>query len=573
MSTTKHLINSIETSVYENLLGLVSCNDGLQVLPDCNSVVRKDYESYRQKGKVILISGGGSGHEPMFAGFVGSGLLTGAVAGDIFASPPPGKTMKLIETIVDKNAKNEILIIVANYTGDRLNFGLVRERALLKGFKVDMFIFGEDVAFYGEGKMTGRRGLAGISLIHKIAGALAEEGKDLKAIKSALEEYAPLIGTISISLTSCNIPSLGSSFTLASDEIELGLGVHGEAGVQRLKLCSAHDVVAVMANHLVGPTALLKDVISKRNNKIVVLLNNTGGLSQFELNIVAKEAVNQFQALNLSVERIYTGAFMTSFSMSGISMTAMAVDQKILELLDRPSASSSWSQLIDTPKVVNRSAILENSKLGPKDATLDYEAIDGLTFGRELFLRAIELSCNALISSEKHLNELDTELEKKLKPSFLQLSQLCETHMGGTSGAIYSLLFTAASKAIVTNSKRIGNSYDYIDLWRDVLKSSLQTITQYSSAKPGDRSMLDSLHSAYEALVGCDHSVPFHEIAKLVADSAKRGAESTASMTANVGRASYVNKASIKRPDPGAVGVSVWIDSIAQAFNEFMPSD
>ncbi|CAG2119666.1 unnamed protein product, partial [Medioppia subpectinata] len=149
MIKTKHLINSIETSVYESLIGLAAGNDGLQVIPECNSVVRKDYQTYRKTGKVMLISGGGSGHEPMFAGFVGSGLLTGAVSGEIFASPPPRKTLKLIETIGDKNGNNEILIIVANYTGDRLNFGLAREHALLKGYKVEMFIFGEDVAFYG----------------------------------------------------------------------------------------------------------------------------------------------------------------------------------------------------------------------------------------------------------------------------------------------------------------------------------------------------------------------------------------------------------------------------------------
>ncbi|CAG2118081.1 unnamed protein product, partial [Medioppia subpectinata] len=311
-----------------------------------------------------------------------------------------------------------------------------------------------------------------------------------------------------------------------------------------------------MLNHLVGRSSLLNDTIGRHNNRIVILLNNTGGLSLFELNIIVKETVNQLQTRKLCVERIYLGCFMTSFSMSGVSLSAMAVDDRILQLLDSPSASSAWTQLLNTPKVLNRSVILQNPIPSPKDETPDYETIDGLKFGRELFVRAIELSCKALISSEKHLNELDTELgdgdcgstlsgasklllklitEKQLKPSFFQLSHFCEANMGGTSGAIYSLMFTAASQAIRANVKRIDRSYDYIDLWRDVIKYSLQTITQYSFAKPGDRSML----------------------------------ESTASMSANVGRASYVNKASIARPDPGAIAVSIWIDSIAQAFNEF----
>ena len=339
---------------------------------------------------------GGAGHEPMFPGFVGTGLLTAAVSGDIFASPPTRRTVKLIEKITENKTKNEVLIIIANYTGDRLNFGLAREHLLLKGYKIDLFVFGEDVAFYGEGKKIGRRGLAGISLIHKIAGALAEEGMSLKEIKTTLTDFSELIGTISVSLSSCNIPGTGSSFTLASDEIELGLGAHGEAGVQRLKLCPAQDVVKVMLHNLVGKTSVLSEPISKQNNRIVVLVNNLGGLSLFEINIIVKEVVTQLEELKFKVERIYSGTFMTSFSMAGMSITAMAVNSRILELLDRPSTSFCWNQLLNAPKILNRSVILKTNEFCD-EKELNYQSIDGLDFGQQLFIRCIELSCKALV--------------------------------------------------------------------------------------------------------------------------------------------------------------------------------
>jgi len=334
----------------------------------------------------------------MFSGFVGSGLLTAAIAGDIFTSPPAGRTLKLIETIVPKDSDNEILIIVANYTGDCLNFGLALERAILDGYKADIFVFGEDVAFYGEGKRTGQRGLAGIAFIHKIAGALADEGLDLKTIKSALEYFAPSIGTISISLTACNIPGHGASFTIGPNDIELGLGAHGEAGIQRLELCSANKIVETMLTHVVGQSSPLKDYLKQNNNQIVVLINNLGGMSQFEFNIIIKETVSQLQNLKFFINRIYCGHFMTSFDMSGISITVMAVNKRTLQLLDAPSSSSVWNQLQNKPKIVNKDIFLTKSNFVQSDKTSEYEAIDGLKFGRHLFLRSIELSCEALVS-------------------------------------------------------------------------------------------------------------------------------------------------------------------------------
>ncbi|CAG2113852.1 unnamed protein product [Medioppia subpectinata] len=577
-------------NVSDCLLGLALTNDGLIMIPKCNSIVRKDYHEYRKSGNVMLISGANS---PMFAGFVGTGLLTGVVSGEIFASPPSRMAYKLIETIADQDLDNEILIIVANYTGDRLNFGLALEHALLKEYKVDMFVFGDDVAFYGKPKSAGRRGLAGIAFVHKIAGALADEGYTSHKIKSNLEQYGAQIGTISISLNYAKKPSTAAlpsiKSKLAADTFVLGMGVHGEDGVEKVKMCSAHDMVDIMLEQLVGRKSLLNDSIHRHNNRVAIIINNTGGLSIFELNIIAKETAHQLRDRNIRVERLYVGSFMTSFSMAGVSLSALAVDDRLLELLDRPSVSSAWTQALNAPQIVNPCAELADRALSQSTETTDYDAIDGLPFGRQLFVRAVQLSCERLITSENinHLNDLDTDVgdgdcgstlsnaanhflaiiqTQQLKPSFFQMSHMCEYNMGGASGALYSLLFTAASQAIRSNVRKIDQSYDCINLWKDVLKYCLQTITQYSSAKPGDRSMLDPLYSAYQILGKCDHTLKYHEIAKLVAQGAKDGADSTASMVANVGRASY--SPSVRKPDAGAVGVAIWMDAIAEAFRE-----
>ena len=358
--------------------------------------------------KTYYFISGGAGHEPAEAGFVGKGLLTGSISGKIFAAPPAGKILKLIKTIAKRDKSNQVLLIFPNYTGDRLNFGLACEKAKLEGYKVETHVFGDDCTFYGEEKRVGRRGLAGIVLAHKIAGALTEEGKSLEQIKQVLLQVDKSIGTISISLSECNIPGLGSSFSLGQDEMELGLGLHGEAGFTRLKVSSAKKGVELMLNQLLGKDSYLdRHFKDNDNRKIAVMVNNLGGLSQFELNIVSKEVILQVEQLGFSIERYYCGTFKTSFDMSGVSITILGVDEKILKLLDAPCQSPGWTQQFTPTFKINHSELLVRTTNSVKDS-IDY-SFDNLKFGRELFLNAVKLSCEKLIINESYLNELDRE--------------------------------------------------------------------------------------------------------------------------------------------------------------------
>ena len=245
----------------------------------------------------------------MFAGFTGTGLLTAGISGDIFASPPSKKIVKLIINMLGQQKHREVLFLVANYTGDRLNFAQAKESLRTLNYNIDMFVFGEDMAFYGQGKRTGRRGLAGISLMIKMAGALADEGLSMAMIKEKLEYYTKQIGTISLALTPCIIPGRGISFNLKPDEMEVGLGAHGEAGVAKVKLMNAKDSVHKLIGFLLDEKSSLLKSIKLNNNRVVVLLNNLGGLSQFEINLVAGEVVKQLNEFNLVIERIYSGNY------------------------------------------------------------------------------------------------------------------------------------------------------------------------------------------------------------------------------------------------------------------------
>jgi len=290
-TVTKKLINNPRDVVNEALEGIVAANPGLNVLKGHSVIIREDVEELRKEGKVTLISGGGSGHEPAHAGFVGKGMLTAAVAGAVFTSPPTKSILAAIRA-VGKGNDAGTLLIVKNYTGDRLNFGFAAERAKAEGMKVEMVVVGEDCALTSKDKTAGRRGLCGTILIHKIAGALAEEGKSLEEILQVVKTAASTMGTIGVSLGPCSVPGSLPSFVLGSDEMELGLGIHGEPGVKRVKMDQADQVVQTMVNHMCDiQSGAAHKLNLKSGDSVALVVNNLGGTSVLELNIVAGSAI------------------------------------------------------------------------------------------------------------------------------------------------------------------------------------------------------------------------------------------------------------------------------------------
>src|SRR4051812_14174180 len=331
----KKLINRPEAVVEEMIEGLVAVDPGLERLPGQTVVIRADAAEVRDR-LVALISGGGSGHEPAHAGYVGRGMLSAAVAGDVFTSPGPDAVLATIRAVTGPPGA---VLIVKNYTGDRLNFGLAAEMARAEGYVVEMVIVADDVALAASTENAGRRGLAGTIFVHKVAGAAAEAGAGLAQVAAEARAAATAVGTMGVALSPCTVPAAGAAgFALGPDEVELGLGIHGEPGVRRGPLEPADDLV----------DRLLETIVAEarpgfaRNDRVVLLVNNLGATPTMELAIVARRALAGLEARGLVVERAYVGTFLSALEMAGVSLSVLRVDDRRLSRLDAPTDAPAW---------------------------------------------------------------------------------------------------------------------------------------------------------------------------------------------------------------------------------------
>jgi dihydroxyacetone kinase len=332
----KKFINRPEDVAEEMLDGLLLLHPGSVRLAGHKVIVRADAERLRER-QVAIISGGGSGHEPAHAGYVGLGMLSAAVAGDVFTSPSSDAVFAAIKATAGKPGA---LLVVKNYTGDRLNFGLAAEMARAEGIAVEVLLVEDDVALKGTGQRTGARGLAGTILIHKLVGAAADEGMSLAEVTALGRAAVQSLATMGVSLSAGTSPAVGRpGFELAEDEMELGLGIHGEPGVKRAKLQPANELTET----------LLAQILQHGNfgaeNRVAVMINNLGATTPMELAIIARHAVPFLRAKGFVVERAYAGSFLTSLDMAGISISMLGVDDERLCWLDAPTTAPAWPNL------------------------------------------------------------------------------------------------------------------------------------------------------------------------------------------------------------------------------------
>jgi len=305
----KKLINDVAHVVPDMLHGLTALHAGLTLLDGQNIVLRADAAQAAARGEVALISGGGSGHEPAHGGYVGAGMLSAAVAGEVFTSPSTDAVLAAIRAVAGTGG---VLLIVKNYTGDRLNFGLAAEIARAEGIAVEMVVVADDVALAAQGDHAGRRGLAGTVLVHKIAGAAAASGASLADVAQVAREAAAAMGTMGVALSACTVPAAGKpGFALGEREIEWGLGIHGEAGVERGTLVPAAEVAARLLGQIV------EDLRLAPGERVALLVNNLGGTPASELDITAGAALDQLAARGIAVERAWAGTFLSALDMAG----------------------------------------------------------------------------------------------------------------------------------------------------------------------------------------------------------------------------------------------------------------
>ncbi len=326
----KKLINALDTVLSEALDGFVASHADIVTLGDGHQFVRR---RTLKPGKVALISGGGSGHEPLHAGFVGHGMLDAACPGQVFTSPTPDQMLAAAQA-VDTGAG--VLYIVKNYEGDVMNFEMAAETAT---GAVKTVITDDDVAVETSTYSTGRRGVAGTLIVEKLVGAAAEEGRSLEALQTFGRSVNGRTRSMGVALTSCTVPAAGKpTFTLADDEMEMGVGIHGEPGRRRVKLASANEIAAELTNTILG------DLQLKKGAPVLLLVNGFGGTPSMELYLMANAVRHVLAGHGLTVARSLTGPYVTSLEMAGCSVTVMAMDDEAIRLWDAPvhTAALHW---------------------------------------------------------------------------------------------------------------------------------------------------------------------------------------------------------------------------------------
>ena len=326
-------MNDPDRMVDEELEGLVSLHrNTLRRIPGTNVIVRKDAP---QIGKVGVVGGGGSGHEPMQAGYVGRGMLDAAVAGEIFTAPPPNQIHRAIREV---DGHEGVLLVVNNFAGDTMNFGLAEEMGKKDGIRVEHVIVNDDVAV---AEKENRRGIAGGILVEKIAGAKAEKRGSLAEVRELAQRAIDNTRSMGVALTSCTLPSLGKPmFSILEDEMELGIGVHGERGVKRARLGSADEIVRVLLDRISGDLGLV------RGDRVALLVNGMGGTSLMELLILLRRSLQLLDEAGVVVSRPMAGNLVTSLDMSGASLTVTRLDDELSQMLDAADSTPGFPKLL-----------------------------------------------------------------------------------------------------------------------------------------------------------------------------------------------------------------------------------
>lgn len=328
----KKILNDVDSVENEMIQGLVkSAPKMLRKLDYGTIVVRAN----KKEGKVALVSGGGSGHEPAHAGYVGTGMLDGAVAGTVFTSPTPDQVLEGIKAVATDQG---VLCIVKNYTGDIMNFEMAIEMAADEDIKADYVVVNDDVAVRDSLYTTGRRGVAGTVFVHKIAGAKAEQGASLADVKGVAEKVVANVRSMGMAIEPCTVPAAGKpGFELADDEMEIGIGIHGEPGTHREKLRSANEIAKMLVDEILSD-------LDYKGRDVVVMVNGMGGTPLMELYIVNNFVQDYLKEQGVHVYDTMVGNYMTSIEMAGFSLTILRLDDEMKALYDAPADTLAWKK-------------------------------------------------------------------------------------------------------------------------------------------------------------------------------------------------------------------------------------
>lgn len=328
----KKFINAVDQVENEMILGMVKAYPKYLRKLDCGNVVVR---AKKKEGKVALISGGGSGHEPAHGGFVGEGMLDAAVAGAVFTSPTPDQILEGIKAVATDKG---VLMVVKNYTGDVMNFEMAAELAEMEGISVKHVVTNDDVAVDGSLYTVGRRGVAGTIFVHKIAGALAETGADLEAVQSVAQKVIDNVRTMGAAIAPCTVPAAGKpGFALKENEMEVGIGIHGEPGTHKEAMRPVNEVVDLLLDKILAD-------IDYAGSEVAVMINGAGATPLMELFIINNHLADVLAEKGIKVYRTFVGEYMTSLEMEGFSISLLRLDEQMKELLEAKADTPAWKE-------------------------------------------------------------------------------------------------------------------------------------------------------------------------------------------------------------------------------------
>jgi triose/dihydroxyacetone kinase / FAD-AMP lyase (cyclizing) len=557
MLGVKHFINDRSSIVTEALDAAVMLGEGRLARLDGYPAVKVLVRADRDKAEVAVVSGGGAGHEPAHAGFVGEGLLTAAVCGEIFASPSVDAVLACILAVTGPAG---CLLIVKNYTGDRLNFGLAAERARALGLDVEMVVVADDIAIAGAPRP---RGLAGTLFVHKVAGHLARAGASLAEVKEGAERVARGVRSLGLSLSTGTIPGQPTEIRLGPDEVELGLGIHGEPGAEKIAYRPIDELAATIA-------ARLDLVLAGSAAPLAVLINDLGGVPPIEMAVATRAllgAMKREVALVFGPERL-----MTSLDMKGLSVSVLPLDAETSRALLSEVGPRAWPAGRRVTKV---------AALPMPEGVRPAAHAPSANAPRR---RALQAACTALLGLEAELDALDARggdgdtgstfataaravLADLDALPFAGPAELCaslaarlSTVMGGSSGILLSIGVAAMGASLAKSDASGAPEEGEPARWAAALSEGLRRVQHYGGASEGDRTMLDALLPAARALEA-------GEGLTAAATAARRGAERTATMArAHAGRSSYVPEAALLGvADPGASAFAAVFEALARA--------
>ncbi|MNB87263.1 PTS-dependent dihydroxyacetone kinase, dihydroxyacetone-binding subunit DhaK [compost metagenome] len=583
----KKIINAPETLVREMCSGLVLAHPSLEF----NSKHKVIQKKQLNPDKVTLISGGGSGHEPAHAGFVGKGMLDAAVCGDIFASP---SQIQIYQAIRSTAGQKGTLLVIKNYSGDMMNFKNAAFLAGEDGIEVDYVKVDDDIAVEDSLYTVGKRGVAGTVLVHKIAGAAAERGLPLAEVKKAAEKAIANIRSIGFAFTSCTVPAKGTpTFQLEDNEMEYGVGIHGEPGIRREPIVTADELAARMVAALLE--SLGADGTAAR--EVTVLVNGFGATPLQELYLLGNSVIRELDAKQVTVHNVLVGNFMTSIDMAGASLSLMKLDDELKSLLadechtpalvlQGPFEPVQYTEVIQQPET-------EQEVSFKCDTDAAYAKVTGNTFTLNNLIYAIDKMSEIIIENEVPFCELDAHAGdgdfgmsvakgfKQLKTEWKDIMQnhaadtgsfldacslIIMEHCGGASGPIWGSAFRAAGKYA---GDRSGLSMAELAEMLEAVVKGIQDTGERAfgrGAVVGDKTLIDALVPYAQswkdsAAQGDD----FSTASAKAAAAAVEGARQTGDIVARMGRAGTVGERSLGYPDAGAYALGVIFTGLSEA--------